>query len=722
MRRGHLLLAGSASLLTLLAAAPAAAQTAELPELVITATSRPEPVSQIAGTVQVIKREQIEKSTGRSVTDLLAENAVGFMSEWTAGQTSLNIRGASTEGQGRDFKSQVLVLINGHRAGTANISKLSLSDVERIEIVRGPSSVVYGSQNMGGVVNIIMKTGRTAPGGFAEGSVGSWAGRQGKAQVGGVFQAFDWYFGVTGAGRDDYDAGGGRKELNTSYKRFGATGSFGAQFNDYHRLEMNIRTDGIYDEGFRGSSSNLFAFDTRTNQSVDLSYRGRTEDDRFNWFLQGYAVHDVDNLNNPTPLSALNAVTSRTTVDHNIRKLDIVGTRFQPRAKLWEGNELLTGYDFETSRIRSDRYRQGGSAVTQTSPQDNNQTEYVNAFYAEDSQKLFNDRLTIRGGVRRTYGTTHLDATPFAPTLIPGSKDYQATTYSAGSTLKVTDWLAARVGASSGFRAPTATELGANFTITPIGTTIFGNPALKPETSQQVEAGLTAAFGAMRFDTAIFQNVISDRITSATVSSKGGVVIQQQINNPADIVVRGLELQANMDVFKAVSFNADRWRWSVFSNGYYNFDMVDKGAVPAAGSTRATRINKYELGVGTKFGQQGTGQPFTDWNLQLQGILRGPMWYNTEESLNPVYFPGQARNTTVYKKNGFWVFNVRGEVEVMKGVTLFGAVRNLFDRNQHPIFIGLDQTPCLLSQANQNGACGNSIPGREFIVGLQGRF
>ena len=164
--------------LALLAAAPVVAQAQEtyvLPPTVITATGRPEQVTKIAGTIQVIPKETIEKSTARSVTELFAENAVGFMSEWTAGQTSLNIRGAATEGQGRDFRSQVLVLINGHRAGTANISKLSLSDVERIEIVRGPSSVVYGSQNMGGVVNIILKTGRTAPGSFLEVSGGSWA-------------------------------------------------------------------------------------------------------------------------------------------------------------------------------------------------------------------------------------------------------------------------------------------------------------------------------------------------------------------------------------------------------------------------------------------------------------------------------------------------------------------------------------------------------------------
>jgi vitamin B12 transporter len=98
------------------------------------------------------------------------------------------------------------------------------------------------------------------------------------------------------------------------------------------------------------------------------------------------------------------------------------------------------------------------------------------------------------------------------------------------------------------------------------------------------------------------------------------------------------------------------------------------------------------------------------------------MWYNTEESLSPVYFPGQARNTTVYRKDAFWVWNLRSEIELVKDVKLFGAVRNLFDENQHPIYIALDEIPCVANQANQNGSCGNSIPGREFIVGLQARL
>ena len=96
-----------------------------MPQVVVTATGYPEEVSKIAGTVQIISQDRIAHSNAKSVTELLAENSVGFMSQWSAGQTSINIRGGATEGQGRDYKSEVLILINSHRAGTANISKLS---------------------------------------------------------------------------------------------------------------------------------------------------------------------------------------------------------------------------------------------------------------------------------------------------------------------------------------------------------------------------------------------------------------------------------------------------------------------------------------------------------------------------------------------------------------------------------------------------------------------
>lgn len=691
-----------------------------MPEVVVTATGRPEPVTNIAGTIQVIGADKIEKSVAKSVTDILAENAVGFMSEWTAGQTSLNIRGAATEGQGRDFKSQVLILINGHRAGTANISKLSMADVERIEIVRGPSSVVYGSQNMGGVVNIILKTGRTAPGNLVEVSTGSWNLYQGKVQSGGTAEKFDWYLGIAGGTRQNYEIGQSHAtEANTAWTREGATAAFGWQIDPNNRVDMTLRTDGVYNTGFRGSSANIFAFDNRYNESVDITFNNEAAGGWGGLMWQAYAVRDVDDLNNPSPFSNLNAVASRTTMDHNNRQLDIIGTRFQPKVRPFAGNEVLLGIDWERSWITSWRSRAGGTAVTQLSPQDNNETDNVWGFYTEDSQKLFGDRVVVRGGVRYTLGSTTTLATPNT-TLATNEVDYTAFTYAAGLTYKVTDWLNTRVGTSTGFRAPTATELGSNFTTNPIGSVTYGNPSLVPESSRQYEIGATVTDKLGKLDLALFQNTISNRISAVATSA----TVSQYQNNGSDIFIRGVEFQGDADMgrllAKALDFSMRGGdRWSLFDSGYWNFDMTDLGANSLAGSMQATRMYQYELSVGARYALIDGEMP---WNVQLLGLLRGPMWYNTEESLNPVYYPGQTRNTTVYRKDPFWVWNFRGEVEPHKGVKFFGAVNNILDVNQHPIFIALDQAPCPANAAAQNGSCGNSMPGREFIVGVQVKF
>ena len=162
------------------------------------------------------------------------------------------------------------------------------------------------------------------------------------------------------------------------------------------------------------------------------------------------------------------------------------------------------------------------------------------------------------------------------------------------------------------------------------------------------------------------------------------------------------------------------WRWTTFSNAYYNFNMVDRGALPAAGTTRATRVYEYEAMVGTRFGEYGTGRAWGDWNLEIRGLLRGPMWYNTEERL---LLPGQLVNVTAYRKEP-----VLGVVHALRGrVSPRGSPcsrRSTTSSTSTSTRSSSRSTRPLASQIPtfQNGACGNSMPGREFVVGLQGRW
>jgi vitamin B12 transporter len=186
--------------LSLLAAAvalalPFAAQAqdaTELDEVVVTGTRTDTPLQDSLVPAQVITREDIERSQARSLVDVLKGRAgVGFSNQGGLGKlTTINLRGTESD--------QVLVLVDGIRigsatAGLASFQDLPVDQIERIEIVRGPRSSLYGSEAIGGVVQIFTRRGgqglsrelrigggsnnlREASGGFAYGGERGWIG------------------------------------------------------------------------------------------------------------------------------------------------------------------------------------------------------------------------------------------------------------------------------------------------------------------------------------------------------------------------------------------------------------------------------------------------------------------------------------------------------------------------------------------------------------------
>jgi len=126
-------------------------------EVVVTANSMPVPFKNLARTVRVLTREEIEKLPARSVVDLLRYfTSVEVSSRGVHGiQSDLSIRGSGFE--------QVLVLVNGIRLNDSQTGHhnsdipVSLSDIERIEILYGPGSSLYGGDAVAGTINIITR-------------------------------------------------------------------------------------------------------------------------------------------------------------------------------------------------------------------------------------------------------------------------------------------------------------------------------------------------------------------------------------------------------------------------------------------------------------------------------------------------------------------------------------------------------------------------------------
>lgn len=172
------------------------AQTTNLGPVVITGSREPMPLSRLVGDISVIDAEQIRNSSADSIEDLLRRQG-GIQLSRTGGpgqSASLLLRGTSGSG--------TVVLIDGVRVGSAtlgmtDLASLSLAQVERIEILRGPGSSLYGSDAMGGVVQIITKRGQGAPSFLVHAAAGGLGSHEVDESVDGVVGAFDFAASVS---------------------------------------------------------------------------------------------------------------------------------------------------------------------------------------------------------------------------------------------------------------------------------------------------------------------------------------------------------------------------------------------------------------------------------------------------------------------------------------------------------------------------------------------
>ena len=174
------LAAAAAAVLTLCAAgAQAQTASAKLSETVVTATRAESKLDETLADVRVITEEQISNSAGRSLAEVLQRFAgVQMSSNGGRGNTqSVYIRGSK----------QVILLIDGVRYGSATLGtptleSLPLEAIERIEVVHGPASALYGSDAIGGVIQIFTKQGKGVKQAFAPHASLTW-GRAGYKKV-----------------------------------------------------------------------------------------------------------------------------------------------------------------------------------------------------------------------------------------------------------------------------------------------------------------------------------------------------------------------------------------------------------------------------------------------------------------------------------------------------------------------------------------------------------
>jgi len=205
-----------------------------LEEIVVTAKRAETPVEDLAFSVSILSKREIELSLANSSTDLAGSLPGVFVQRTGAfGRSDVNIRGLGSRGR------RAVVLVDGHPERMALFDctvthSFLLHDVERIEVVRGPASVVYGSGAMGGVMNVIPR--RATP--------------DGELRIRTAAGTFNTMMATGGAGKDwgpasgalsiDYRSSDGHLE-NSAYEGFDAAGRIGVSLPGGMELALSAK-------------------------------------------------------------------------------------------------------------------------------------------------------------------------------------------------------------------------------------------------------------------------------------------------------------------------------------------------------------------------------------------------------------------------------------------------------------------------------------------------
>lgn len=287
-------------------AGSASAQTTLQP-IVVSASREPQPLDRVTADVVVIDAERIRSSTADSVEDLLRREA-GLQLGRNGGpgkSSSTFIRGAAS--------NSVVVLIDGVRIGSATLGQaqfegISLAQIDRIEVLRGPGSSLYGADAVGGVVQIFTRRGEGAPSISANAAVGSYRSYEAGVGVSGGQQGFDYTVSLA---RDSSrgvsalkpgDQFGNYNPDRDGYKRDSALFKLGYAPAAGHRIGLSwnqSRLDSQYD-GSEFLASNGFNQDATPdfrgklkNDVVSLDYRGVITPA---WTTSAQLAHNDDDL------------------------------------------------------------------------------------------------------------------------------------------------------------------------------------------------------------------------------------------------------------------------------------------------------------------------------------------------------------------------------------------------------------------------------------------
>ena len=444
----------------------AGATAVALGDVVVTATRTPTRIDQTLAETTVIGRDEIEAATGRTLPELLARQP--GLQAWSNGGlgkvSSVSIRGLESR--------HVLLLVDGVRQGSATLGtpswdNLPLEAIERIEIVRGPLASLYGSDAVGGVVQIFTRRGGTGLQPDASLTVGSQADRRASVGLRGTAGPIDGSVQIASLRREGVSATNPRAPFGAfnpdpdPFDQDTLSAQVGATLPARWRLQAQAyasRATSAYDDGLGADARSRLV-----NRSASLQASGPVVAEWTTRLMVARSSDSVDTLASASRFATLGA------------------TRTEQSQLIWE-NTLTTRAGallLLAERLEQDVSRPGNPYTVPSRTVD-----------------------ALSAGLSGSAGAHHWQA------ALRRDRNSQFGSPSTGSVAYGYDVTSAvRIAASAGtsFVAPSFNQLYFPG---------FGNPTLQPEEGRHREASIRWADAGQQVRAAWFQNRIRGYIPS----------------------------------------------------------------------------------------------------------------------------------------------------------------------------------------------------------------
>ena len=511
--------------------------------VVITAARTQKALLDTDASVAVVTGKETQLLNRDSVPDLLStQSSLNIVSDGTPGAKRVAIRG--------EHSNRTLVMVNGDRISdqkTKSGAPMLMNPyfIDRIEVVKGPASVLYGSDAIGGIVNVITKQASANPI-DVEAGVGYNSATSSFTEfmnATGTVDRFKYAVGAFNDNAGDLRIADGRYVDNTAYRAHGFNADLSYDVTDKLTLgyngelyisssEVSTTTDYPAYQNFRGSMPKWNRMKHKLYfKAVDLNDYVAAVDGSFY-----YQTNDKDYLN--TPYAG---------VDIDVaNEQESFGANLQAEFSLSDTFYLVTGYEGRLDKAKAYSVMDvGGNLLPPAMPWMRMVHTFDDVGFKQQNHAIYSmlstyitDELTLNTGIRYNYvkndaGTTTMGGTYYTRPQQPGQPSIgvvqpdQITAMddrteskllgSVGLVYRPFENGAFRANWSQGFRSPTLQEL---FITTSTGEMQKGNPDLKPEESDNFELGFRWDDGALAADIAVFYTIADNYIETQKVNPK----------------------------------------------------------------------------------------------------------------------------------------------------------------------------------------------------------